>query len=462
MLDPNAIAAAVGLNQKYAGLGVSLTPIPDTPLSMICRECPSVGLSTESSTYEGASTHLVDVSRGEEHAQLMAQSVELASGAVRRTLDFTRNTVFPHIRRVVEKYTTAMASLSSCPLPYDLDAQYVPEVYRLAPGRSFVEQWESTPRASSPGAQNFGNYSPEEVISLAKLTDDGDFNSSMKELLEARNGEGVNLITQVLDGRMDVEKLPTEYVLPLAIVIKNIEMPKEGLQTTVASYNNARALIANIAGHRALGAIRQADTAFKNLSLYPVVTSAKPGCISVNGEVWSELLEQKFSLEMLIGNEILGRKFRGAQLNDAAARDAMLSAYEGDKARRQAAHELNKKVAERAAVQNVLRDDIKCVAECGEFTVEGDTYDKAWGRLRDFIDAVYKNQFVQHDPVMVISAAICLVWYGHTDAARVVDIMYTIEKEQPSLPANQVATLATLKYLCAWVTSQITVSVAQH
>jgi len=462
MLDPNAIAAAIGINQEYAGKGVTLTPIPDTPLSLICRECPTVALSTESATYEGTSSHLVNVSRGEEHAQLMAQSVELVSGTVRRTMDFTRNTVYPHIRRVVEKYTTAMASLANAPLPYDLDAQYVPEVYRLAPGREFVEQWENTPRATSPGVQNFGNYSPEEVISLAKLTDDGDFNSSMRELLEARNGEGVGLLIQVLDGRMDVEKLPTDYVLPLAIIVKNIEMPKEGLQTTVASYNNARALVANIAGHRALGAIRIADTAFKNFSLYPVSGSGKAGVISVNGEVWNELLDKDFSLEMLIGNEILGRKFRGAQLNDAEARAAMLSAYEGDKARRQAAHELNRKVAERAAVQNVLRDDIKCVAECGEFTVEGDTYDKAWGRLRDFVDAVYKNQFQQHDPVMVISAAVCLVWYAHTDAARVVDIMFTIEKEQPNLPANQVATLATLKYLCAWVTSQINVSVAAH
>ena len=456
MLDPNALGAAVNLTQTWSAK-VTLTPITDTALSMICREAPACALEGDVS-YDQAAAHLVEVSRGADHAAVFNQAVELASGAVRRTLDFTRNTVNPHIVSVIDAYAESMTAFATPPMPYEVDAKYLPEVYKLAPGRDFVERWRDAPTASSPGQVNFGSYSADEILSLAKLTEDGDFNNSMAELLHGNDGEGVRMIAEVLDGRMDVERLPSRYQLPLSIVIKNIDMPKEGVTMSADSYNNSRSLVSNIAGKAVLGSMAQHDTSMRNSSLYLTINSGRSNTIEVNGEVYTELLRKGFSLEMLVGNEIIGRKYVGVQLLDPEAQEVMKKAYLNDRANRQAAHDMERKIHSRKAVQNVLRADLDRRAAAGEFTVEGDTRDRAWGRLRDFVDAVYKNEFSNHDPVMVISAAICLVWYAHTDAARLVDIMFALEKEQPNTPKEQIATLATLKYLCLWVTSQISVS----
>lgn len=462
MLDPIAIKTAIALAQDFSAKGNTLTPIPDTPLSTIVRCAPVMGIEAANATYDSLSALMIQVSRGEDHAAAIKQSADLASGAVRRTIDLTRNTVMPHIRRVIELHEAAMASQQNAPLPFDIDHYYVPEIYKLQQGRSYLEQWEDVPLAGSPGPVNFGMYSPDEIMKLAQLTDDGDFNNSMIELLGAQGGQGYATIADVLSGRIAVENVASEFSLPLAIIIKNIEMPKEGLQMALSQYNLNRTLVSNIAARKGLTLIRTLADALNNLVVYRGSSRAVDGIIRVNSEVYSAMLDKDFSIEALIGNEIIGRKYRGSELMKPEVIEELTAAYERDRAIRQTAHVANLKVICRNTVQNVLREDLKAISDAGEFVIEGDSFERAWGRLRGFCDKLYSNEFAHYEPSLVISAAICFVWYAHTDAARYIDIMFEIEKEQKKhkvdLPSAEIATLAGLQYICSWVVSMVGVS----
>ncbi|MNX81929.1 hypothetical protein D3C86_1136370 [compost metagenome] len=89
--------------------------------------------------------------------------------------------------------------------------------------------------------------------------------------------------------------------------------------------------------------------------------------------------------------------------------------------------------------------------------VAGDDAGRSWIRLREFVDGVYAGAGQNADPALIISAAVCAVWYGHTDVGRVVDAMLAVEKANPNLDTREVATLATLRYISDWVASQIAV-----
>lgn len=461
MLEPSAIAAAIPLSQMLAEKGISLDAHADTPLACIVRDAPLVGFNPGEASYDAISAALLDASRGETHAALLSECIELVTTSVRRTLDFSRNTVIPHVRRVLETFTARLEGLDIVPLPFTLKFNYLPEIYKLAPGLQFVERWENNPSASVPGALTLGTYSPAEIETLAQLTDEGGFNDSLKELLNADDGRGLSAIADVLSGRIGIANMPVEFSLPLAIVLRNIETPKEGVQSSLTAYNDARSVLSNVAAKRALSLIDQLNIQIRNKSLYKGNFVKELGVIELTGEVYKILLNEGLTSEAVIGNELIGRKYIGGQMLDPKVIEELTDIYARDYATRKQAVSISKHEHTRKALQAVLREDVNMIAEKGEFVIEGDTAEKAWGRLRQFIDALYEHNGLQFEPSGIITAAICVVWYAHTDAARLIDIMFKVEKEQPGLPAKEVATLATIQYLSEWVGSMMLPSKAE-
>jgi hypothetical protein len=459
MLDPKAISVAIALTQDYSNRGISISCVPDTPMSMICRETPMDGvLIPEKFDFESGSKMLLELSRCPEHAAAFAEIKILAIGGVRNTLDFTRNTVNPHIRKVIDAYAAVMEGSDIVPLPYNVEYYYLPEVFQHSAGREYVEGWENSPQVSSPGLVNLGAYEFSEIESLAKLTDDGGFNDLLAELLADDDSAGYKAIYEVLSGRTDVNNIDVNFTLPLAIVVRNIEVPKQGVTMNAEQYGMNRSLVANVAAKRALKTIIQNSHSTNTMALYRGAERATNGVIKVNGDVYSEMLDRGLTIEALIGNEIVGRKFYGKELLEVTNIEFLTEAYERDRAVRQRAHVADLQRRSRQAIQSTLRDDLNQIATAGNFVIETDSQEKAWSRLRSFMDSLFKNEFANYEPTSVIAAAVCYVWYSHTDAARFIDILFDVESRNKGMDKKELATLATLQYLCSWVLSQLTCS----
>jgi len=456
MLDPNALSAAIAVVQDQGSRGVMLGTVADTPLSLLVRDTPIIGIDAQASNYDSVIATMVDISRDPAHAATMQDVVQLAAGGVRRSLDFTRNTVMPHLRNLIEQYGVSIQAMGAAPLPYDMDIVYQPEVYKTSVAAAFLERWEAVPAMSAPAPVSLGLYTPEEIFALAKLTDDGGFNTSLEKLLNANEGRGVQAIINVIKGIDSVTSIDDNYALPLALVLANMDTPKEGVQMTYSNYNSTRALLAMLAGKKALNVIARLNHALNVNGIYmPGMLVA--GKINLCGEVYKTMLDKGLTAEALIGNELLNRKYRSLQLTDPAVIAELTEVYNRDRGVREQAYLLTKRQRARTVLMNVLREDQKRIAASGEFTVEGDTAEKSWGRLKDFLDKLMTTLWADSEPTTLIAAATCAVWYAHTDASKIIDIMFDIEKSNPGLPSKEVATLATLRYISEWVASQIVV-----
>lgn len=458
MLDHQSLNTVVDLAGALSQKGVVLDAIADTPLGLLVRSAVVVPVNLNDLSYSEMVNQLVDASRNEEHSTVMNDTVKLSSDSVRRTLDLARNTVMPHLRRVIEHYQLLLADRTPKIInPYTVETTQLATIYKTNIGRDFLAQWENIPAAPMPGETGLGKYDNEEIKTLVRLSDTDGFNELTDTLLAADNERGYNQLSAVVGGTMAIAHLDPLFSLPLAVMLKNIETPKEGISKTLGQYNTDRTLLANAAAKKALTMISRYDSNVRSGILYDTVAQKGGFVIQVNDDVYRDLLGKGLTVEQLIGNEILGRKYRGAQLLDPAAQEETTRAYERDKAVRQQAHALNSREVSKQAILDALREDHRVVS-AGEqaASISGDSPERSWARLRDLVDNILSGIHRQADATNIIAAAICGTWYLHTDAWRVIDIMFNVEREQPHLPPSEIATLASIQYIAEWVGSQIT------
>lgn len=458
MLDTQSAQTAIDLTLETSAKGIMLAAVPDTPLALLCRQTPLELTDRSSDTLSDAASEMIDLTRGEEHATVLKTVVGNASDAVRRTLDLARNTTMPHIRRVIDTFKEMTAAAQQAASPYNVLPVYLPDVFKTDAAERLLAPYVGLVPASVEGNPNFGKYSADEIRELSRLTNDGEFNELIDELLMDNNGRILAEVQAALEGMVNIKRLSPEAALPLLIVLKNIETPKEGVSTNLGRYNADREVFAANVGKVAATQISRVTQATQASLLYPMIGDENPNNIRVTGEVYAKLMGRGLTVEALIGNELLGRKYRGENMVTPEAIAEMVGAFNRDKAVRLQAHEVKKAQIERKAVLDALRADHAYVTgEGGGMQLAGDSVQASWIRLRDYVDAIYTSAAAHVAPSLIISAAIVNVWYGHTDVGRVVAAMLAVEKNSPNLDQREIATLATLRYISDWVASMIVV-----
>jgi len=457
MLDPNAVTAAIAVNQSISAKGIHLVTLPDTALALLVREMPTTTINAGESDYAAVSTILTDLSRGEAHADVLQRVVGLGSDSIRRTLSYARNTVMPHVYRVVEAYTKEMEANQNAPMPFDLERHFQHDAVKTTVAREFLERWESAPAVSPARGLNLGNYEPAEILDLVKISNDGEYNEHVEALLNEDGGKGLKDISEMLKGNLELTALENKFQLAAAVILQGISTtPKPGVAMTLSAYTAAVSSMANYAAKNALRTLSRMLDERKTQTLYYGIFQNNAKVIPVVGEVYNDLLDKGFTVDMLFGNELLGRKYHGADLLNPEAMKAMTEAYEIDRVTRQEAHNLDRQRMSRQAILDVLRNDQRQIAESGEYPVAEDSAERSWQRLKGFIDSVTAtNAWYHYEPSALIAATICGVWYAHCDAYRILDNMIALEKTNPGVAVSELSTLATLKYISEWVVSQI-------
>jgi hypothetical protein len=458
MLDTQSAKTAIDLTLDTSSKGMMLAAIPDTPLALLCRQSPLELTDRTSDTLSAAAEEMVNLTRGEEHAGVLGTVVTMAAESVRRTLDLARNSTMPHIRRVIGLFDEYVAAEAQARSPYNVLPVYLPDVFKTDTAERLLSGYGSIIPQSVDGNPFFGKFSPDEVRELVRVTNDGEFNELLDELLMANNGQVLTEVVAALEGLSNVKRISPDAALPLLIVLKNIEVPKEGVASNLSKYNADREIFAANVGKIAATQVARVTQSTATSALYPITGDDSPTNIRVNGEAYAKLLARGLSVEAVIGNELLGRKFRGELMVTEEAIKEMMGAYNRDKNIRQQAHEVRKQQVIRKGVLESLRSDHAYV--CGEgngLQVAGDDAGRSWIRLREFVDAIYASPAQGAEPAIIIAAAVCNVWYGHTDVGRVVAAMLAVEKANPGLDQREIGTLATLRYISDWVASQIAV-----
>lgn len=437
-------------------MGISVTSIPDSPIGNLTRQTV-VALSDEEKAdlnYEKAIEIIFNASRNEEHAAELQTAVDLASESVRQTLSFTRNTVMPHIRKVIDAYSGMVKDTETVPMPYQIKPVYIHDSVKHGVAASLIDGYANGLDTNPPVQVRLAKLDEATVLSLIEYPGEEEFNEHIKELLTVNNNEGLKQIVEVLEGSRDTAALNKEFAIAMIMVLKALNDPREEVKITLTEYNAQRAVLLTYYSKVVLKIIDGNNHHVRNGILYPMVGSGDPKVILVNGDVYSSMLEQGLTVEVLIGNELTGRKYPSQKLLEPEVIDELTKVYERDRVIRANAHELERNNMIRIAVCNALRDDQQERAKAEEFVIEGDTVTKSWERLRGIVDKVYSTHLRELEPTTIIAAAVVGTWYGHTDAGKIIDIMFETERKHPGLPSGEIALLATLRYITNWVWSQ--------
>lgn len=395
------------------------------------------------------------------HTYSMSQAVQVAANSVRQTLHLVRNVVNPHLREVVQRYDAHMAGFEQAACsPYTIVQVCTPDLFK-DPIIDDILQANASRLRTAPIAEPvvIGNYDRESIMRMLVLTEERDINAQLREILTDNGSVGVSKVLAVLSGQepvADILRHRPYLALPLYIILNAIEMPTEGVRTTATVWElNRRRLIASC-----IYGIEQVRGRLANILkynvLYDVNTPSKPFEIRVNGEVYVSMLESGFSANALIGHEVLKRPYKtNAEIMEKSK--ILEEAYGREQLQLQAAYQIKQRTQQLGAVIKAIREDAEARIAEGKFVVEGDTAEKARGRVVTVLERLTTGTHRQSDPILLSMAAVLGIWYAHTDASRYCDYVIEVEVENPALKGRsmEIHMLATVRYVVAFGVSML-------
>lgn len=443
---------------KFDTAGVRLQPYTESPLAEVTDTLSvSAVLNTSSTSLPENDDVCKYVSDQVNHTECTESIVTLGVKAVRSLSDLTKNTVNPHIRAVLEQIAR-----------------------RVDDGGGSVDKWSITPNTLAPILNNtvthglvsplrgsvksdpntdgksIGNFNAEYIRSVAKLLRGDGFEEMIESALAEDQSELMHFTQQFLLGRVIIREntSPEQLVIPL-VVATATRTPPAGVEVSLATWELNRATLINVLSHAIIRKIDAYELQITQGLLYSTARLQSKGDILVNDRVYRTMIDKGLTPEIVIGNEILGRKYLTFQLLSEGAMKECTAAYNVNRSADEQARKLNEKTYRISAIQDTLRNDLNRIAEQESWPVDGDSREKAWGRLKTITEKVLTGPHKDNPTEDVVAAIILGTWYAHTDAWRLMDIATRIAKEDPELQSSELFALAKIEYVAKWLASQI-------
>lgn len=455
MIEQSTFRAVVSLAENLSERGIQLGVVKDSPLAALLATLPVLPVDPAHISLNEAVHDIERLSHDEGHTEVTGEIKQVCVASLRRTLDTARNQIMPHINRCLDKINSHQYTLDV--KGYNVKKIFLDDAYNHASVHELARQNEGTIEAPS-GTVTLGSYTPDDILSKIKISDTDGLNEDLALLVTSDNNEGITQIQEVLSGQRAIRAINPEYALPLLLVGLAIKTPPEGLRMTLQTYESMRMSVVQYGARTTLKQIARTDHALSNNTLYVDTRRAVDGEIRVYGEVLNKLLSDEslnFTIDHVIGNEVLGRPYYGRDLLDPKHIEQMQAAYLRDKGFRDEERRLQQASFVQKAVLEVLRQDLESRFEDNTDILEGDDKGKAFQRLRHILDTVYRSELKRMPVDAIVTAAILGTWYAHDDASKYVMLMIELQQGDTTIPARELATKAAFYYITQWVGSMI-------
>lgn len=376
--------------------------------------------------------------------------------AVRSLGDLVKNTIFPHIRSVVESVGRHLNDDSQTSY-WTVVPKTLPPILDTMVLLRMVSSIRGSARITDSTLNNgIGEFDDDYIRSLMKVSDEGGFNALLEGVLSKENSEAMWFVKQLLSGRAAVKPETSPETLVIAfIVLLATKTPPASATVSLEKWELNRAVLINSVGHAILSHIDAYERQVRQGLLYCTPKLDHEGIIFVNDKVYRVMLDKGLTPEVVIGNELLGRKYMSFQLLSESAAKECASAYNLDRRAKTAAKAQESRTYRIRAIQDALRNDLNKIAERESWPVDGDSRDKAWGRLKTITEKVLSGPHRDSSTDDLVAAILLGTWYAHTDAWRLIDIASRLGKEDPELKPDEIFALAKIEYVAKWIASQI-------
>lgn len=407
----------------------------------------------------------IDVSQlnKKKHSELLAYHTNHISKAILEHITFAKQVIAPQVSDLVERTNNDLANLSDREINrFSIEVRDLPDIFRNPALLSLIE-----PLGQIKNTITVDNYvglpslSLEEIIPYVRL-DVPSLDEELKNYLLSDSGNA--LLTVWNKVFVAIENQPIEYngyvsinelvddakdglinALAIFTLASNlIDNPIEGTKVRLEQYNNHLSLLESFAGQQLYRKIEGFANQLKQNIL--VANYQDKTCI-VNRPVYEEFLENGGSVEVLFGQMLANtRHYSLANIQSDTANS--LQRWKDHEAI-QKSIEYNNRLYR---AQRILKENFELLLrDLGEVPNYSDLvnhFAKEVSKINvEDLDDIYKT----------VLTLINRVLYPGKGAARFLELMCSHEKMNPELDPREIATLASIDYIGAWISEMIKV-----
>jgi hypothetical protein len=464
MITKKTLEQTYPLASDLSTRGITLSALQGTPLADVLATCSTYGLHVEGQGYDQlcldqVSDYLVtECGRAltqdfMPHNAATAKNADEAAKAVSGILSFARNVVVADVKEMFEKVELAVAGIRSARSePYVIEAANTPAIFGNALLHELVERYSET-IAKPIEPMQVGTIDPVQLRSLL-TTGATSFDSEVVELLNGSGAVAYEQIVAVFEGRATLEEISPNAVLGVHLACKALfDNPFDGCKLSLMDFNLRIARMTEQSGRIVFHEIESVSRRQKLDMLYNGTSyNADSGktIISVNNDVYLNLLSQGVTPEAVIANEFLGRRYNPGQLVEnlellqgVYVREINLRLMQASMEETNAAREA---IGRLYAIEIATRDEDHLPADRG-------TLQK---RLMERV-ALISEECLQNLPVLLRDLT-CHVFYAHTDAHLILSSMDAMGARHVDMAPREIVLLVTVEYTARWVAKQMIVA----
>lgn len=476
MLNQNSLNAVIGLADKLASKGLTLSAKQDTPLALLC----SAGRLIEPTNVNidaPVGNRILEASRSKnlqgicEHDLVMDEVVEVVKKTITWNLDLARNQINPAIMAGVEGVQNYVADKQA------LDPTLIsikPQVFHSIWGSHFltgmIERYSETPVSDVlldrviPVDANRSGF---------ELVDTGitSMNVELKSFIETLPADYVSHVYQELFGPGSPDTVsrllsvinpayadPCRVLVVFLLASQLLNNIPDGVAMSVAQYREFISAVLAQSG-RALCRIltrREANVTNKALILDWSRNGAdqigvEPIVIQVNGDVYTKWLEAGGCPEVLFGAFVTDRNYSFDQLLERKVQ--YLSVWE----RQERVITTNKRLQKANHMQLGLARSIEAQIDAmpDEYLLTERSIYKT--NLHNYIRNMPHN-WHEGDVYQTVRKTICNVVFPHTNAFEILCAIDAACADNPELPVREAGLLAVTEIVSIWVAKLIDVN----
>lgn len=464
MIIKSTLEQTFPLAQSLAAQGITLNVLQGTPLAEVMATCSTYGLHVEGQSFDTitldtVADYLVDECKKPltqdfiPHNAATNKVIEEAAKACSAVLSFAKNVVVADVKEMLDKVEAAVNGIKSARSePFVIQAESPSTVFSNPLLHELVDRYNGTV-AKSVDRVELGFLDPVTVRSSI-VTGAATFDEEVSELLSRQNSFAYDQVSKVLEGSTSLDDVIVPAALGVHLACKALyDNPFEGCKLSLIDYNLRMANLMEQSGRIVCKEIEQIVRRRQLLSLYNGAsfdTDTGKTIISVNNDVYLDLLGKGLSPEALIGNEFLGRRFNPSQLienvemlQDVYKREINLRLMQASMEETNSAREA---IVRLYALEIVNRED-------DQLPVDRGTLQK---RLSARV-ALIGEQELLNLPILIRDLT-CHVFYAHTDAHTILSSMDIMGARHVDMNPREVILLVTVEYIAIWVAKQMVVA----
>lgn len=450
MLNRVSIEAALPVAEKLKERGIRLLPKDGTPMMSLLLSCNRSGFDLGIAENADLVGLVSERSKEVAHGLAMTDLVKVASECVSRTLDNARNVVLPHIKLLVEQVTGSVEGRrQSATSPYEIVMKEIPAAFTNQGIIGMAERY-GVRDLTYPPAKVINIMVLDDIVAHAKTGMAGS-DADLANLLSLNNNEGYAQVMDVLAGRKGFGDMDFDYAPGLMVVAQAIyDEPGEGVKLGLHDYNAA--LNAVIHAAAAMTLTRAANfKRSRELGLLYVPERTSITQVIVMGEAYRKLLDDGLSPEVLIGNEMAGRKYTAGQLIENAS--GLKSIYD---------REMNlRALRTQSEMFGICRNVIDTAVRMEIAKLDADSVDTDILRTRLSAEIDKLTEAKCGDLYQALTDIVCNVFYPESDARSVIMIINRVGAQfGGDGDPREIALLATIKYVNNWIASQLCIATA--